>query len=92
MPDYSVHKASDLAGDERKVIERWLGQSLAGDETICVNAYRPHDAPSDGEREALRNEIVTQAEEIGSRAQDITEEEADDLVREATANVRGRHG
>jgi len=92
MPDYSVRKASDLAGDERLLIERWLGRSLTGDETISVNAYRPHDAPSGREREALRREIVTQAREIGSRASEVSDEEADDLVREAIAHVRGQRG
>ncbi len=37
MSDYSLHKANDLAGEERLLIERWLGRSLAGDETISVN-------------------------------------------------------
>jgi hypothetical protein len=38
MPDYSIHRASDLAGDERLIVERWLGRALSNDETISVNA------------------------------------------------------
>jgi hypothetical protein len=38
MPDHSVHKALDLAGDERLLVERWLGRTLPDDETISVNA------------------------------------------------------
>jgi hypothetical protein len=69
MPDHSIHKATDLARDERLLVERWLGRALSNDETIRVTAYRPHCAPTGDEREVLRREIVTQAQEIGSRAQ-----------------------
>jgi hypothetical protein len=36
MPDHSVHKAGDLAHDERLLVERWLGRILSNDETISV--------------------------------------------------------
>jgi hypothetical protein len=94
MPDYSVHKASDLALDERLVVERWLGRSLSNDETISLNAYRPHMAPAGEEREALRRDIIAQAREIGSRAQDPAEEaeDVDALLRDAFTDIRGRRG
>ena len=38
MPDNSIHKAGDLARDERLLVERWLGRALANDETIGVSA------------------------------------------------------
>jgi hypothetical protein len=59
MPDYSVHKASDLT-------------------------------PAGAEREALRRNIIAQAREIGSRGQGVSEDEADALVDEALAEIRGR--
>jgi hypothetical protein len=90
MSDHAVHKAGDLARDERLLVERWLGRALSNDETISVNAYRPHSAPTGGEREALRREIVTQAQQIGSRAQDTSEEDVDALIDEAFAATRGR--
>ena len=90
MPDHSVDKASDLASDERLLVERWLGRPLSNDETISVNAYRPHPAPSDDEREVLRQEIVTQAREIGSRVQDASEKDVDALLDEAFAATRRR--
>src|SRR6266566_3576918 len=77
MPDHSVHKAGDLARDERLLVERWLGRRLSNDETISVNAYRPHSAPTGYQREILRREILTQAREIGSRVQDPDEREVD---------------
>ena len=92
MPDHSVHKAGDLARDERLLVERWLGRPLSSDETISVNAYRPHSAPTGDEREILRREIVSQAREIGSRAQDTNEEEVDSLLDEAITDIRGRRG
>ena len=92
MPDHSVHKAGDLDHDERLLVERWLGRALSNDETISVNAYRPHPAPAVDQRDALRREIVAQAQEIGSRVQDATEEEIDALLDEALAAVRGKRG
>jgi hypothetical protein len=90
MPDHSVHKAADLARDERLFVERWLGRPLADDETISVNAYRPHSAPTGDEREILRQDILTQAREIGSRVQDANEKDVDALINEAFAAARGR--
>jgi len=92
MPDYSIQKASDLAGDERLIVERWLGRALSSDETISINAYRPHGAPDAAKRQELRRDIIAQAREIGSRALDITDQEREDIIGEAFDNVRGRRG
>ena len=92
MADHSVHKASDLAQDERLVVERWLGRALSNDETISVNAYRCHAAPDAAKREALWQDIIAQASEIGSRVQDTREEDVDALVEEALADIRGKRG
>ena len=67
MPNHSVHKASDLASDERMFVERWLGRALSTDETVTLKAYLPHAAPAGAERDALRRSIIAQAREIGSR-------------------------
>jgi hypothetical protein len=90
MPDYSEHKAGDLARDERLLVERLLGRPLSNDETISVNAYRPHAAPTGNEREILWQEIMTQASEIGSRVQAANGDEA--LIDEALAATRGGRG
>ena len=92
MPDHSIHRASDLAGDERLIVERWLGRALSNDETVSVNAYRPHAVPDSARRQELRRDIVAQAREIGARAEDIADREVEALVGEAFADVRGRRG
>ena len=92
MPDYSIHKASDLAQDERLVVEKWLGRSVANDETISVNAYRPHFPPADDAREKLRRDLIAQAREIGSRAQGVTDDEVDEMVKEAFDDIRSKRG
>jgi hypothetical protein len=92
MPDHSVHKAGDLAHDERLLVERWLGRALSNDETISLSAYRPHSAPTGEEREILRREIVAQAQEIGTRARDVNENDVDTLVDEAISATRSRRG
>ena len=90
MPDHSVHKAADLPRDERLLVERWLGRALSNDETISVNAYRPHPAPAGDRHATLWREIITQAQEIGSRVQDAKEEDVEALLDEAFAATRGR--
>jgi len=92
MPDHSIHRANDLAGDERLMIERWLGRALASDETISINAYRAHTAPDSTRREGLRRDIVAQAREIGARAENMTDPELENILREAFEDVRGRRG
>ncbi|MBI3666830.1 MAG: hypothetical protein HY236_11515 [Acidobacteria bacterium] len=87
MANSFVHRVSDLAPEERTLVERWLGRAVSQDETISLNAYKPHAAPVGPELESLRQEIVSQAREIGSR-QEIREEEADALVDEAFAEIR----
>ena len=91
MPDHSVHRASDLASDERLIVERWLGRALSNEETISISAYRPHEAPGPHKRLSLRRTIVDQAREIGSRAGDISDQEIDDMLGEAFDSVRA-HG
>jgi len=88
MQNSCVHRAGDLTPEERMLIERWLGRALSDDETISLNAYKPHPAPSGPEREALRREIISQAREIGSRAPEVSEEEADTLAGEASDETR----
>jgi hypothetical protein len=90
MSDHSVHKASDLPGDERLLVERWLGRLLADDETISVSVYRPHPQSTGDKSERLRREIVAQSHEIGSRAPQATDDEIDALVDEAFTHTRGR--
>lgn len=92
MPDHSIRRASDLAGDERLIVERWLGRALSNDETVSVNAYRPHAAPDSVRRQSLRQDIVAQAREIGARAEDITDRELEDLLGEAFDDVHDRRG
>lgn len=72
------------------LVERWLGRAVSDDETISLNAYKPHPAPVGTEREALRREILSQAREFGSRAPEIAEEEAGALVDKAFAEIRSK--
>ena len=90
MSDHYVHKAGDLSGEERLVVERWLGRTLSDDETISVNTYRPHPAPGVANRPALRSSVLDQARKIGSRAGDLSDKEIEDLLDEAFDEVRGR--
>jgi hypothetical protein len=76
--------------DERLLVERWLGRVRSDDET---NQRERLPAPPWSGRPRtcrFRREIVARAQEIGSRAQGITEDEVGALVDEAFAETRGR--
>ena len=90
MSDHSVQRASDLASDERLIVERWLGRALSSDETISISAYRPHTPPDSAKRETLRQSIIAQAREIGSRSDDTSDQEIDNLLSEAFDDIRAR--
>jgi hypothetical protein len=90
MPNHSVHKASDLAGDERLMIERWLGRTLSSDETISISAYRPHTPPDSARRETLRQSIIGHAREIGARSGAVSNQEVDELLNDAYHDIRTR--
>jgi hypothetical protein len=92
MPDHSVHEVSDLASDERLLLERWLGRTLSGDETISLKAYRPHAAPAGANLDTLRRDIIAQAREMALRAGNISEAELDTLLDEAFSETRGKRG
>jgi hypothetical protein len=64
--------------------------AVPNDETISVNAYRLHSAPTGHEREILRQDILTQARDIGARVQDDDEKDVDALLDEAFTASRGR--
>jgi hypothetical protein len=72
------------------LVERWLGRVLSDDDIIGIHVYSTHSAPAGPELAALRREIVAHAQEIGSRAQGVTEDEVDALVDEAFAETRDR--
>ena len=88
MSSNSVHKAADLVREERMLVERWLGRPLSDDETVSLSVYHPHSAPTGLEREALWQEILSEAREIGSRAQPLSETEAAGLIDEAVESSR----
>lgn len=88
MANSSVHKVGDLAREERMLVERWLGRAVSEDETISLNAYKPHAPPVGPARDALRRDIISQAREIGSRAEEIGEDETDALVDQTFAEIR----
>jgi hypothetical protein len=67
-----------------------LGRAVSNDETIIINASRPHASPDSSKRESLRRDIVAQAREIGSRAEDMTDQDLENLLGEAFADARGR--
>jgi len=67
MPDHSIHRVSDLAGE-----------------------HRPHAGPDGSTLESLRNDIVAQAREIGSRPDDMTDQELETPLGEAFSDARVR--
>lgn len=61
---------------------------LSDDETVSLNVYKSHPAPTCAERETLRREIISKAREIGRRAGEISDQETDALIDDAFADIR----
>lgn len=87
----TVHKASELSADERRVIERLLGRSLGEDEAFGLSA--PVDSPIKtapvgvAKQEASRR-LMQHVERMSVHTRNVPEEELHAAIDEALAEVR----
>ena len=82
-------QASELAPDERIVLERILGRPLDDSETISVTTSRViKEAPVGEAREKAARELAESIREMHERVKDVPEEELYALIDEAVEYVR----
>ena len=90
MSNNALSKARDLPGQVRHALEVFLGRSLQEEETVSVQTFPTHEAPTGEKREEAWKQLMDRIGRTAARAKDVPEPELDALIKEATRYVR-RH-
>jgi hypothetical protein len=81
---------NEMAGDERRSVERLLGQALQEDQQVYILAFRPGVVPD----ETTRRRALAGMQQAFTRSQQhaeqhgLADEEIDEAVDEATDRIR----
>jgi hypothetical protein len=96
MPNVSsLHKACDLAPDQRRAIESLLGRVLNEDEMVSVRTSTGRilkEALKGDAREDAFRKLFDRIENTANRAEGVSEEQIDAAIDEAVDYVRHNHG
>ena len=87
----TVHMTSELSADERQVVERLLGRALGENETLRLTASVDavvKESPIGAAKEKAALQLREQIERMSARTKDVSEEEINDAVDKALAEVR----
>lgn len=88
MPNNALRKARDLSPNVRNALEMLLGRPLQEEETVSIQAYPTHNAPTGREREESWKRLLDRIDRTAARVKDVPEAELDALIDEATDYVR----
>ena len=88
MSNSALRKARDLSADIRDALERLLGRPLQEEETISVQAYPTHEAPTGRERDEVWDRLIKRIDKTAARVANVPESELDALIDEAVDYVR----
>jgi len=88
MSNSALRKARDLSSDVRDALERLLGRALQEEETISVQTYPTHEAPTGSERDEAWRRLLERIDKTAARVANVPESELDALIDEAVDFVR----
>ena len=88
MPNNALRKARDLSPNVRNALEMLLGRSLQEEETVSIQAYPTHNAPTGLEREEAWTRLLDRIDRTAARVKGVPKAELDTLIDEATESVR----
>ncbi len=88
MQNIVTQRVCELSADMRQAVERVLGRTLREEEVVSIMAFSPHDAPEERDRQALAREIEQRIKETASRANNVPDEQVEELVNEAINHAR----
>jgi hypothetical protein len=88
MSNSALRKARDLSSDVRDALERLLGRALQEEETISVQAYPTHEAPTGSECDEAWRRLLERIDKTAARVANVPESELDALIDEAVDFVR----
>src|SRR6266576_1086826 len=80
MSNSALRKARDLSSDVRDALERLLGRALQEEETISVQAYATHEAPTGSERDEAWRRLLERIDKTAARVANVPESELDALI------------
>jgi hypothetical protein len=85
-----VHNAADIPGDEKSILEGFLGQALRDNQQVFIMVFTPGVIPDVLTRQSLAARIERTLNEAaeGAAARRITADEADAAVDEAMNYIR----
>src|SRR5206468_10411888 len=81
-----------LSSDVRDALERLLGRALQEEETISVQTYPTHEAPTGSERDEAWRRLLERIDKTAARVANVPESELDALIDEigrASCRERG---
>jgi len=75
-----IHAARDLSPEEKSVVEKFLGRSLADDESFDIQAYRCHPAPQGEDRQAAWKRLNSVTDRMAEKAKRLSDDDLDALL------------
>ena len=88
MSNSALRRARDLSPDVRDALEALLGRPLEEEETISIQAYPTHEAPTGRDRDEAWRRLIERIDKTAARVKDVPEAELDALIDEADIYVR----
>jgi len=88
MSNVAIHRAGELPGPVRSVIEQLLGRSLAPDEEVSIVAKPPETVAADKDRAEAARKLEALLERRAGKVKDVSGEALDAAIDEALREVR----
>jgi hypothetical protein len=88
MSNSALRKARDLSPHVRDALESLLGRSLQEEETVSVQTFPTHEAPTGRAREDAWSRLMERIDKTAGRSSHMPEAELDALIDEASDYVR----
>jgi L-lactate utilization protein LutC len=88
MRNSALRKVSELDPPIRKAMEKLLERPLQDNETVSVNAYRPHPVPTGQTRDALARQLKEHLDRCAEKVKDVPDAELESAINEALEHAR----
>jgi hypothetical protein len=86
----AINQARDLAPPIKAALETLLGQPLQDDEQVSVRVFHRHPAPQDEAWRKAAHGLEKQLDRIAGKVKDVSQDEMEAAIDEATARARPR--
>ena len=83
-----IHKAKDLAPDEKQALERLVGRAIFEHEDISIRVLDRQPGISDERRSQILEQLREYFAQIDSQRKPVSPEQADEIINEALRSSR----